>query len=389
MPKPRHDVLIVGGGIQGCAIALFLARAGRRVVLIDRQLAGRHASGVNAGGLRLLMRDVREYPLSVRAMEMWGGLASYVGEAAAAACEVSLGTAQIALAMDAAELDWVHARAKDMLRRGIRSEDLLRPADLHRLLPGLADTALGGLISRGDGHANPAMSARAFRDAAIAAGANILESCALNDLSYAPGGVWRAQTDVGVIEAEQVVNAAGAWGSGIADRLGETLPTTVLALSMMVTARIKPYVTPVVIGIDQPLSFKQTAVGSLVIGGGISGKPCLEDRTSFTVMDRLSSSAAATVAAFPALATVPILRTWTGLEATTPDGVPYIGPSAMHPGLWHVFGFCGHGFQLAPAVGEAVATSLITGKIDPTLLPFATDRFAAAPPICARRCHEP
>ncbi len=96
-------------------------------------------------------------------------------------------------------------------------------------------------------------------------------------------------------------------------------------------------------------------------------------------MDRFASSAAATVAAFPALASVPILRTWTGLEATTPDGVPYIGPSDIHSGLWHVFGFCGHGFQLAPAVGEAVANLLVTGNIDPLLLPFATDRFAEKP----------
>ncbi|UIL32140.1 FAD-binding oxidoreductase (plasmid) [Rhizobium leguminosarum] len=90
----------------------------------------------------------------------------------------------------------------------------------------------------------------------------------------------------------------------------------------------------------------------------------------------MASSAAATVAAFPALAGVPVLRTWTGLEGATPDGIPIIGPSRQHHGLWHVFGFCGHGFQLAPAVGEVVAQSMITGDVDPRLAPFATDRFA-------------
>ncbi len=273
MPDRRCDVLIVGGGIQGCAIALFLARAGKKVVLIDRQLAGRHASGVNAGGLRLLMRDIREYPLSARAMHMWGRLAEHLGDAAAAACEVRLGGGQIALAMDPAELTWARARAADLQRRGILTEDLLCPAELHRLLPGLSDKALGGLISRGDGHANPAISTRVFRNAASAAGASILETCVLHELSHTASGGWRAKTDAGVIAAEKVVNAAGAWGTGIAEQLGETLPTTVLALSMMVTARIMSFVAPVVIGIDQPLSFKQTAAGSLVIGGGISGKP--------------------------------------------------------------------------------------------------------------------
>ena len=371
-----EDVLIIGGGLQGCAIALFLARAGRRVTVIEKALAGRHASGVNAGGLRLLMRDVREYPLSLRAMEMWGNLAELVGEAAALSCEVRLGTSQIALAMDPAEMAWAQARAEDMARRGISSEELIAPDELHRLLPGLARSALGGLISRGDGHANPANAARAFRNAAEAAGARIIERCALRELHPRAGGGWSADTDAGLIRSDLVVNCAGAWGSGLAEQLGETLPIKVMALTMMVTTRVKPFITPVVIGIDRPLSFKQSAVGSLVIGGGISGKPCLDQDTSFTVMDRMAASAAATVAAFPALAGVQVVRTWTGLEGATPDGIPFIGPSRMHEGLWHVFGFCGHGFQLAPAVGESVTRSLVTGILDPRLAPFAVDRFS-------------
>ncbi|MEK1926623.1 MAG: FAD-dependent oxidoreductase [Rhizobium giardinii] len=380
MARPADDTLIIGGGLQGCVIALFLARAGQQVTVVERHLVGRHASGVNAGGLRLLMRDLREYPLSLRAMEMWDNLAELVGAAAADACEVRLGTSQIALAMDEAELNWTYARAQDMQRRGIHSEELIGQEELHRLLPGVSGSALGGLISRRDGHANPANAARAFRDAAEAAGVRILEHCALHDLTPIANGSWCADTDTGSLTARRVVNCAGAWGAQIAGRLGETLPIKILALTMMVTARVKPFVTPVVIGIDQPLSFKQSAVGSLVIGGGISGKPCLPEGTSFTIMDRMAGSATATIAAFPALAGVPILRTWTGLEGATPDGVPIIGPSTRHEGLWHVFGFCGHGFQLAPAVGESVARSLITGKVDVRLAPFAPDRFTFKPP---------
>ncbi len=377
MRKQRNDVLIVGGGLQGCSIALFLARAGWNVTVIEKNNAGRHASGVNAGGLRLLMRDVREYPLSLRAMEMWDNLADLIGEEAARTCEVSLGTSQIALALDAAELEWAQTRAKDMLRRGIYSEELIGPEELQRLLPGLSNAALGGLISRRDGHANPANSARAFRNAAEAAGARIFERCALRQLTPKTSGGWSANTEAGPIEADWVINCAGAWGAEIAAGVGETLPLKVLALSMMVTERVQPFITPVVIGIDRPLSFKQSAVGTLVIGGGIAGKPCLDQDTSFAIMDRMTTSAAATIEAFPALAGVNILRTWTGLEGTTPDGIPYVGPSAQHDGLWHVFGFCGHGFQLAPAVGEIVAQSLLSGSIDPRLTPFAVNRVSA------------
>jgi sarcosine oxidase, subunit beta len=377
MRSQARDVLIIGGGLQGCTIAMFLARAGWKVTVIEKNLSGRHASGVNAGGLRLLMRDVREYPLSLRAMELWENLPGLIGEAAAETCEVLMGTSQIALAMDAAELDWARARAKDMQRRDIYSEELIGPEDLQRLLPGLSHMALGALISRRDGHANPANVSRAFFNAAKTAGALIVENCLLRELKPKAVGGWIAETSTGLIEADLVINCAGAWGANIAERLGENIPLRVLALTMMVTERVQPYITPVVIGIDQPLSFKQSAAGTLVIGGGISGKPCLDQDTSFTVMDRMTSSAAATITAFPALAGVNILRTWTGLEGATPDGVPVIGPSSVHNNLWHVFGFCGHGFQLAPAVGEIVAQSLIAGSLDPRLTPFAADRFVS------------
>lgn len=385
MPKTWDDVLIVGGGLQGCTTALFLARAGRKVTVVDRNVAGRHASGVNAGGLRLLMRDVREYPLALRAMEMWENLEDFVGHKAAEACEVRLGTAQIAIAMEPAEMEWANARSRDMRRHGIDTEEIADPEELYRLLPGLSQAALGGLISRRDGHANPANTARAFREAAENAGVRFFENCAVHAMQPSPGGNWRADTDRGPMFAGEVVNCAGAWGAELAATLDEPLPLRVLALTMMVTARVRPFVKPVVIGIDQPLSFKQSAVGSLVIGGGISGKPCAEHGTSFTVMDRMTLGAAATIAAFPALAGVSVVRTWTGLEGATPDGIPVIGPSGRHPGLWHVFGFCGHGFQLAPAVGEAVAKSMLSGQIDARLAAFTPNRFLDDPHLRGTR----
>nr|MCU0803132.1 FAD-binding oxidoreductase [Paracoccaceae bacterium] len=164
------DVLIIGAGLQGCAIALHLARAGVAVTMVDRGVAGRQASGVNAGGLRLLLRDLREYPLSQRAMEIWADLPALVGDGAASACEVRLGTGQVAVAMDAAEWEWAQARADQMRRLGFSNEVLLGAGEVRALLPGLSDRALGGLISQGDGHANPAAAARAFRDAAVASG---------------------------------------------------------------------------------------------------------------------------------------------------------------------------------------------------------------------------
>ncbi|MFT8897613.1 MAG: FAD-dependent oxidoreductase [Acetobacter sp.] len=377
MSRQSETALIIGAGLQGCSIALFLARAGWNVTLLDKNVAGRHASSVNAGGLRMLMRDWREYPLSQCAMKHWAHLDRLVGEKAAGACEVRLGVSQIGLALDDAEMSWAVGRAEDMKKRGLGEEELLSREDVRALLPGVSENALGGLISRRDGHANPAAATRAFREAAVAAGARIVENCRVLGLERVRGGGWRAETSFGQHEGGVLINCGGAWGARVAAMAGQTLPLKTVAPSMMVTARTQPFLTPVVIGIDRPLSFKQSAVGSLVIGGGILGKPCPDQDTSFTVMDRMPQSAAATLEAFPALAHVPVLRTWTGLEGATPDGIPVIGPGQGTPDLWHVFGFCGHGFQLSPAVGEAVAKSLVSGTLEATLAPFDCGRFAS------------
>jgi sarcosine oxidase subunit beta len=381
MLEKGEEVLIVGAGLQGCAIALFLAKAGCKVTVLDKQVAGRHASSVNAGGLRLLMRDLREYPLAQRAMHLWKNLHEIVGVEAAGRAEVKLGTSQLGIALDDAEMHWARARVLETQQRGILNEELLDAQSVRRLLPGVAHNVLGGIISREDGHANPANASLAFRDAAVAAGATLMEHCALNELVPKANNHWLARTAHGDIHAQWVINCAGAWGAELAASLGETLPMHVYAPSMMVTARVQPFLVPVVLGIDRPLSFKQSSAGSLVIGGGISGLPDLRENTSFTLMDRLPTSALAVIEAFPALANVPIVRTWTGLEGRTADNIPFIGPSALHPRLWHVFGFCGHGFLLAPAVGEVVAQSLISGRLDPRLCAFAPDRFRPSAPV--------
>src|SRR5205807_8651536 len=65
------DVIVIGGGLHGCSAALHLARRGARVTVLEKDHVGRHASGVNAGGVRRLGRHLAEVPLAVTAMELW------------------------------------------------------------------------------------------------------------------------------------------------------------------------------------------------------------------------------------------------------------------------------------------------------------------------------
>ena len=73
MARPIHtaDAVVIGGGLHGCATALYLSKAGLKAVVLEKDHVGRHASGVNAGGVRSLGRALPEIPLAVAALAQW------------------------------------------------------------------------------------------------------------------------------------------------------------------------------------------------------------------------------------------------------------------------------------------------------------------------------
>jgi sarcosine oxidase subunit beta len=77
---PLFDTIVIGGGLHGLSAALHLARAGRRVTILERSWVGRHASGASAAGVRTLNRHLAEIPISLEAMEMWHNIEAIVGD---------------------------------------------------------------------------------------------------------------------------------------------------------------------------------------------------------------------------------------------------------------------------------------------------------------------
>jgi sarcosine oxidase subunit beta len=363
------DVLVIGGGIHGCSTALHLAMRGLKPILVEKDYAGRHASGVNAGGVRQLARHLAEIPLSISSMELWEHIEDLVGSDCGFE---SHGT--VLVAESEQEFAGFRARVDDLRLRGFTHEELVDRAELKRLVPSVSDHCVGGVVSRRDGAADPFITTQAFRRRAIEKGAEVIEGATVTALARA-GGVWRAETSAGPIEAPKVVNAAGAWADRIAAMLGEPVPLEVFAPMLMVTSALPAFIQPVVILRSRKLSFKQRANGTVVIGGGHPARPFRDENRTVLDWNGLATSAKTVWELFPAMREATIVRAWAGIEARMPDEIPVVGPSSTSEGVYHQFGFSGHGFQLGPGTGAMMAELVATGSTNVPIDGLGIRRF--------------
>lgn len=365
----RADAIVIGAGIHGCSTALHLGLRGLTAIVIEKDYAGRHASGVNAGGVRQLARHLAEIPLSVASMGIWEDIEALVDDDCGFKCD-----GQVLVAETEAELEAFHDRVLLLQQHGYRHEQLIDRFELKRLLPAVSDKCPGGIVSRRDGAADPFRTTQAFRRAAIRAGAAFYEGAAVVGLQR-KDGEWEVETSIGVFVAPKIVNAAGAWADRIAAMLGEAPPLEVIAPMLMITNRVAHFIDPVVILRSRKLSFKQFPNGTVMIGGGHLARPHRDENTSTLDWRKLSESALTVWELFPAMREAMVVRAWAGIEARMPDDIPVIGPSRKAEGVFHQFGFSAHGFQLGPATGAVVAELVATGRTNMPIEAFDIGRF--------------
>jgi sarcosine oxidase subunit beta len=363
------DVIIIGGGIHGCSAALECRRRGLSVILLEKDHVARHASGVNAGGVRRLNRHPAEIPLAMASARLWREIEDLVGDDCGY-CQVG----QIRVAESETGLAAIAARRALVEGLGYTHEQWIDAATLFDLVPSIARHCLGALYTADDGSANPTRTTRAFARRACELGAEIVSPCRAGAPARAGAG-WRVPTDRGAVAGGVVVNCAGAWGGVIAAALGEPVPIEPIAPMMMVTPRMPPFVGPVVASFDRMISFKQSPDGAVVIGGGWRGRAEPDRNAAHVEFGELRRLIGTTLDLFPVMRGARIVRTWAGIEGSMPDAIPVIGPSATSPGVVHAFGFSAHGFQLGPIGGRIVADLVENGATSLPIGPFSIARF--------------
>jgi sarcosine oxidase subunit beta len=301
---------------------------------------------------------------------MWHRLAELVGDDAGFAP-----SGQLKVAETDEELQTLRDTVARLHSLGFGHEELVDAKQVRELVPAIAPHVVGGIWVRDDGHALPYRAVTAFRLASQRAGAEVHEETRVERIDHRAGR-WHVATTRGSFDATHLVNAAGAWAGTLAAQAGDPVPVEGGGLMLMITHRAPPFVTPVLGATGRPLSFKQFANGTVLIGGGLRCTADLDARHGIVDMPKLARSARTVTDLFPHLKPLGVNRAWAGVEAFMPDGIPVIGPSRAAPNLVHAFGFSAHGFELGPIGGQIVAELVTEGRSTLPIEAFAVDRFA-------------
>ncbi|MBL8669592.1 MAG: FAD-binding oxidoreductase [Alphaproteobacteria bacterium] len=365
------DVAVVGAGINGATAALFLARGGMRVALLDRGQICRQASGVNAGTLTMQMTRRALIPFALEAHAMWASAAEWLGH------DVGV------VVCDGLSLAFTDGEAQLLSERVAARREAGAPIDLvdgkraQAIEPGVSDKVLLAGHCKVDGYANAYLTGLAFRRALEREGVAIMENRPVTGADRAQGA-WALLTPEGTIRAKRVVLAGGVWLEDMASWFGCAIPIKVLINQLAVTERM-PVAMRTVLGIASGLlSLKQYPHGTVVIGGGWQG---LGDRVAgprAVIPENLVGNVRLACHAVPALERSRIVRAWLGLEAETADALPAVGAL---PGVEDVamVGSIHSGYTSGLSIARHFARWLLGAPLHPGIAAFDPARLVVRP----------
>lgn len=372
MTARTADVAIIGGGLIGAWTAYFLAKRGQRVVMFEKGVVGAQSSGTNFGNLRLQGRYPAQYPLSLRAQELWEDLDALIGED----CEFAR-TGHLYIAFDAEEAAKLEGYAAISESHGLAIERLA-PADLRSRWPWLSQRAVAATWSARDAVANPRLVTPAVARAAERHGVTIRERARVTAVARHGEGFVVRTADGGELSCGAMVNSAGAWAVEIAESFGETAPVFAAGPPQFVTEPLPFLIGPSLQTIDGSVIARQTDRGNVILAGyPRTAADATANRAPVPPYKTLAAMQAL-ARLVPALAHGHVIRVWSGIEGYLPDMIPVIGPSLTTAGLFHAFGFCGHGFQIGPGVGLCLSEMILDGATPTPLEPFSIGRFRQA-----------
>jgi methylglutamate dehydrogenase subunit A len=372
-PKPRYDVIVVGGGGHGLATAHYLAKVHgiTNVAVLEKGWIGSGNAGRNTTIIRsnyLLPGNLPFYELSMR---LWEGLEQDVNYNSMVSQRGVLN-----LYHSDAQRDAYARRGNAMRMHGVDAE-LLDASAVRRMAPFLDfDNARfpirGGLLQRRGGTARHDAVVWGYARAASQRGVDIIQNCEVTGFIEQAGRVVGVTTTRGEIKAEKTGLAVAGNTSRLATLAGLRMPIESHVLQAFVSEAIKPRIPGVVTFGAGHFYISQSDKGGLVFGGDVDGYNSYAQRGNLPTFEDVCESA---MALMPSLGRIRVLRSWGGVMDMSMDGSPIID-FTPRPGLYLNAGWCYGGFKATPASGWCFAHLLARDEPHEVARAYRLDRFA-------------
>jgi sarcosine oxidase, subunit beta len=374
-PKPRYNVVIIGGGGHGLATAYYLAKEHgiRDIAVLEKGPIGLGNTGRNTTIIRSNYLWDESARLYEHSLKLWEGLSRELN--------FNLMLSQrgvLNLAHTLADVREGVRRVNANRLNGIDAE-WLEPEAVKGFCPVLSIDrnarypVLGATLQRRGGVARHDAVAWGYARAADALGVDIVENCEVTEIRVSGGRVSEIETTRGTIFADKIAISASGHNSVLAAMAGVRLPLQSHPLQALVSEPIKPVLDCVVMSNTVHVYVSQSDKGELVMGAGIDAFNSYAQRGSFHIIE---AQMAAALELFPVFSRLKMLRSWAGIVDVCPDASPIIGKLPVQ-GLYMNGGWGTGGFKATPGAGHVFAYTIARDEPHPLAAPFALDRFTS------------
>lgn len=368
--KKKTDVVIVGGGVNGCSLAYNLARNDVDVVLFEKDYLSSGGTGKCGAGIRQQWSTRENTKIAIESVKIFEKLSKELGQ------DIELRQGGYLVAVhDKKEMKQAEKNVEMQRSLGLKV-DILKPeeiTDIVSILDVKGMNAIGATFCPTDGHANPFKTTFAYADVAKKHGAKIYTHTNVLDVKTVKNKIKSVSTTKGKIKTDYVINAAGVWSKQISDMVKVDIPNKPLRKEIMATERLDSLFEAMVISFKDGIYFSQQEEGQIV--GGI---PIPDQESGYytkPTFDFIKHMSKTLTRYAPVLKNVNMLRHWTGFYDVTPDARPILGESKKIKGFIQCNGFSGHGFMLSPMVSKMISEYIVKGKTTDELENLSLERF--------------
>ncbi|CAO3427719.1 NAD(P)/FAD-dependent oxidoreductase [Azospirillum endophyticum] len=363
------DVLVLGGGTVGAAIAYGLARRGAAVTVLDGADDDARAARANFGLVWSQSKGVGApwyQRWTLDSLERWPGFAAELAEITGIDLHYRR-NGGLTYCLGDAEFDARRTQMERLRIQGGLPEDharMLDRAELQSLLGRvrLGDRVTGAGLCPIDGHVDPLRLLKALHAGLLRKGGTVRAATPARTIRF-EGGSFTVDTPRGRFEAPRLVIAAGNGAGALAEQVGLHVPIQPQRGQILVTERLQPMLPMAASGL------RQSEEGTVLIGA--TKEDAGMDRG--TVLAHAAPMAARAIATIPALREARLVRNWAGLRILTPDGNPVYAESPQFPGA--MLATCHSGVTLAAVHALDLAEAWAPGRLPDRFAPFHHRRF--------------